>query len=111
MIPRTNRRPYKAGEDRTSRNIASVPHVAGAAALLMDANPSLCNSELRCCLESTAKDLGTPGKDNRTGSGRIDVYAAYCRGPCAPIPESASFVLLAVGLLVLAGYVRIGRKP
>lgn len=90
---------------------ASAPHVAGAAALLLDANSSLGNNELRCCLESTAKDLDTPGKDNKTGSGRIDVYAAYSVAPCAPIPELASFVLLAVGLLMLAGYVRIGRKP
>ncbi|NMG82902.1 MAG: hypothetical protein GIS02_01695, partial [Methanosarcinales archaeon] len=30
--------------------------------------------------------------------------------PCAPIPEAATVLLLAVGLLMLAGYVRIGRR-
>lgn len=56
---------------------ASCPHTAGAAALLLSENPSLNNTELRYYLESSAKDLDLTGKDNRTGSGRIDVYAAY----------------------------------
>jgi len=56
---------------------ASCPHTVGAAALLLSANPSLNNTELRYHLESSAKDLELTGKDNRTGSGRIDVYAAY----------------------------------
>jgi subtilisin family serine protease len=56
---------------------ASCPHTAGAAALLLSANPSLNNTELRYYLESSAKDLDHTGKDNRTGSGRVDVYAAY----------------------------------
>jgi hypothetical protein len=30
--------------------------------------------------------------------------------PCAPIPELPTVVLLAVGLLMLAGYVRVGRR-
>jgi len=36
----------------------------------------------------------------------------YCedRCPCAPIPELATIALLAVGLLALVGYARIGRK-
>ena len=55
----------------------SCPHTAGAAALLLSANPSLNNTELRYYLESSAKDLDLTGKDNRTGSGRVDVYAAY----------------------------------
>ena len=65
---------YTAGFYGTS---ASAPHVAGAAALLLDANSSLSHTELQYYLESTAKDLEVLGKDNLTGSGRIDVYAAY----------------------------------
>ena len=30
--------------------------------------------------------------------------------PCAPIPEAATIVLFSVGLVVLAGYLRIRRK-
>jgi subtilisin family serine protease len=55
---------------------ASAPHTAGAAALLLSANSSLTANDLQSLLESTAVDLGTPGKDNLYGSGRIDVYNA-----------------------------------
>lgn len=30
--------------------------------------------------------------------------------PCAPIPELSSIILVAVGIMMLAGYVRIGRR-
>ncbi|MDY6959508.1 MAG: NosD domain-containing protein, partial [Halobacteriota archaeon] len=56
---------------------ASAPHTAGAAALLLDAEPSLSNTELKYYLESSAEDLDVAGKDNKTGSGRVDVYASY----------------------------------
>jgi len=56
---------------------ASAPHVSGAAALLLQANRSLNISQLRYVLESSAKDLGPPGKDNLFGTGRIDVFKAY----------------------------------
>lgn len=61
---------------------ASAPHAAGAVALLLDVNPSLTPETLRSALESTAKDLGTVGKDNLYGSGRIDLWAAI--SPPAP---------------------------
>ncbi|MDW7725597.1 MAG: S8 family serine peptidase, partial [Candidatus Methanoperedens sp.] len=53
---------------------ASAPHVAGAAALLKNINPSLTPPELRSALKSTAKYLGD---DTRSfGSGRIDTWEA-----------------------------------
>jgi subtilisin family serine protease len=73
---------------------ASCPHTAGAAALLLSANPSLNNTELQYYLESSAKDLELTGKDNRTGSGRIDVYAAYQEAaPRAFTPADAVIAL------------------
>jgi subtilisin family serine protease len=64
---------------------ASCPHVAGAAALVLDKHPSLSNTELQDYLESHAKDLDVPGKDGRTGSGRIDVYQEEDTTPPASI--------------------------
>ncbi len=52
------------------------PHVAGAAALLFDADPNLTCSQLYNALADTAKDLGAHGLDNDYGWGRIDVKAA-----------------------------------
>jgi PKD repeat protein len=56
---------------------ASVPHVAGAAALLKSAAPSCNVNDLQNIIENAAFDLGTVGKDNLYGSGRIDIWNAY----------------------------------
>ncbi len=55
---------------------ASAPHVAGAAALVLSANLYLTPDEVQQALEESAVELGTPGKDNEYGAGRIDVYEA-----------------------------------
>jgi len=56
---------------------ASAPHTAGAAALLKSVNSSLSADDLQNLLEDYSLDLGSTGKDNLYGSGRIDVWAAY----------------------------------
>jgi len=54
----------------------AAPHVAAAAALLLEANPSLTSAQVKQLLESTAVDLGPPGWDNVYGWGRIDLEKA-----------------------------------
>lgn len=54
----------------------SAPVAAGVAALVMSANPGLSNSQVESILFSTAKDLGTAGRDNYFGFGRVDAAAA-----------------------------------
>ncbi len=54
----------------------SAPHVAGALALLLGANPNLTADEQAAALVGTALDLGAPGPDNQFGFGRLDVAAA-----------------------------------
>ena len=54
----------------------ATPHVAGAIALMLEANPNLSPMEIRDILEATAIDLGDAGYDNVYGAGRIDVVAA-----------------------------------
>jgi hypothetical protein len=55
---------------------AATPHVAGAMALCLQANPALGPEEVAMVLETTAHDLGTSGKDNLYGAGKLDCYAA-----------------------------------
>jgi subtilisin family serine protease len=50
----------------------ACPHVAGLAALILDADPSLTPAEVRTIIRDGGVDLGTNGFDNRFGYGRID---------------------------------------
>jgi len=50
---------------------ASSPHVAGAAALVLSRYASYTPDQLQNFLENSALDMGTPGKDNIYGWGRL----------------------------------------
>jgi len=54
----------------------ATPHVSGTVALMLQNTPTLKPSDIEKKLESTAKDLGSTGKDNDYGSGRINASAA-----------------------------------
>ncbi len=55
---------------------ASAPHVAGVAALLLDAHSDWGPADVRDALVATAHDRGEPGWDGAFGWGLIDAYAA-----------------------------------
>lgn len=52
------------------------PLVAGVLALMIAAYPAATPDELRWALESSAQDLGDPGRDPLFGAGRVDAAAA-----------------------------------
>jgi subtilisin family serine protease len=54
----------------------ATPHVTAVAALVWSQQPSLPAAEVRRLLESTAKDLGEPGRDSRYGYGLVQAKAA-----------------------------------
>jgi serine protease AprX len=62
--------------DTWSGTSMATPHVAGLIALMITANPASTPEEIRSCLESTAIDQGSPGKDNDYGYGRVDAVEA-----------------------------------
>jgi subtilisin family serine protease len=57
----------------------ATPFVAGVAALLLEKSPTLSADRLRALLLETARDVGEPGEDDRSGHGRVDVLAALSR--------------------------------
>jgi subtilisin family serine protease len=65
----SQRKEPASGYDRESGTSFSSPHVAGIAALIWSYGPQWTNEQIRQALRATAKDLGTPGKDNSYGYG------------------------------------------
>ena len=57
-------------------NSFSGPHVAGVAALMLEANPQLPVWELQRLLEAACKDLGEPGRDTTYGAGLLQADQA-----------------------------------
>jgi serine protease AprX len=66
----------------------ATPHVSGVIALMLEKNPSLKPAQIKQILESTAVDLGQPGKDNVYGAGRIDAYKAVFSGSANILPKA-----------------------
>ncbi|GLR86818.1 S8 family serine peptidase [Bradyrhizobium iriomotense] len=60
----------------TSGTSFSAAYVSGVAALLLERNYALKPEALRLTLAKTARDLGTPGRDDLFGDGEADAYAA-----------------------------------
>jgi hypothetical protein len=65
----------------------AAPHAVGAAAMVIGAGirdingDGRINDEVRTRLRATARDIGAPGYDERTGWGRVDAAraASFCR--------------------------------
>jgi subtilisin family serine protease len=54
----------------------SAAYVSGIAALMLERSPALKPDELCAMLMKTARDLGSPGRDELFGAGEADAYAA-----------------------------------
>ncbi len=66
----------------------ATPHVAGLAALILDANPSLTQIQVRSAIQNNALDLGVAGFDTIYGNGRIQ--ASNYVNSVLPLSDSIS---------------------
>jgi hypothetical protein len=65
----------------------ATPYASAAAALIVGADSSLSAGDVRHFLESTTRDLGSPGRDNTFGYGLVNPRAAVAA--VLPAPEPA----------------------
>ncbi|MGH9086440.1 MAG: S8 family serine peptidase [Acidimicrobiales bacterium] len=89
---------------------AAAPHVAGAAAVLLEANPSLDVAELQAILEHRAQDAGEAGRDNTYGAGLLDL-ADPTAGADPPLPVPYQPVNPPTRLLDTRGGVQGAAEP
>ena len=64
------------GYELLSGTSMASPHVAGIAALIWSHNPQWTNEQIRQALQTSARDLGPPGRDNSFGFGLPQAKAA-----------------------------------
>jgi serine protease AprX len=81
----TSVRGITGGYSVMSGTSMATPHVAGFAALILQVDPNLTNAQVRIWMEDYALDLGTPGKDNDYGSGRIRCYETVSAMQSTPV--------------------------
>jgi subtilisin family serine protease len=61
---------------RKSGTSFAAPYVTGAAALVRSVNPTLSPAQVRGVLTGSAEDVGDPGWDEASGSGRLNALGA-----------------------------------
>ncbi|MCD4748592.1 MAG: S8 family serine peptidase [Thermoanaerobaculales bacterium] len=78
---------------------AACPHIAGAAALVWGANPQYSAAQVRSYLESNVVDMGSGGKDNDYGHGRVRLGSppVGCTAPGTPRNLRASAATVSSG--------------
>ena len=55
---------------------AACPVVSGVSALVLSENPNLTLAQVKDILYTTAIDMGSSGRDNTYGNGRVNAFAA-----------------------------------
>jgi len=95
------------GDQQMSGTSMATPHVAGAAALLIERYPGWAPSSIKAALMNTAAQTrdenGAPYPETRTGAGRVDPRLAIDTPVIAADAAAPGRVSLSFGLLEISG--------
>jgi hypothetical protein len=76
---------YLPADTPLASNVFASARVAGIAALVLSARRDLPPWRIKQIIEASATDIDPVGKDNRTGAGLVNAYAAVRRALAEPI--------------------------
>lgn len=93
---------WGGGYTTMSGTSMATPHLAGVAALLLSANPGLSVAQMDSIIEVTSLDLGSAGKDNTYGAGRVDAYQAVLAALSVGTAEEESAAVSPSGIGISA---------
>jgi len=87
-----DKRPWAAATGIGGARRLATPVAAGVAALVIAKRPDFTAAQIDSTLQSSAVDLGAPGKDNYFGAGRVDAGAALllAAGGSTPPPSDTT---------------------
>jgi hypothetical protein len=74
----------------TSGTSFSAAYISGLAALMLERDPALKPDALRAILIKTARDLGTPGRDDLFGAGEADAFGAVTAVAGSAVPVATA---------------------
>jgi subtilisin family serine protease len=86
----------------------AAPQVAAVAGLMLAKTPTLTRVEIQSILESTAKDLGTVGKDTEFGTGLLQAGAALSKASNLTAPSVKTSVYMYADRLLSTPDANIG---
>ena len=91
---------WNGGYTTMSGTSMATPHLAGVAALILSANPYLSVAQMDSIIEVTSLDLGSSGKDNSYGAGRVDAYEAVVAALSLTSIEDTQEAVVGAGLSI-----------
>ncbi len=103
--------PQPNGYQHLNGTSMAAPYVSGIAAKIWSSKPNATASAVRAALDSSALDLGSPGRDDLYGEGLVQAQAALLSLAAAPPPVTVSTTSLPAARVAVAYSKALAATP